>query len=73
VWRSLASDLLPYHLGQVDLRHWCRRDLLVELPPRVGHVAGGPRAHRAREADANIKVRKSSRLLRDKLDENVRL
>jgi len=38
-----------YHLRQVDLRHRCCRDLLVELPPRVSHVAGGPRAHRARE------------------------
>lgn len=43
----VAQD--PHHLRQVDLRHRRRRDLLVELPPRVRHVASGPRAHRARE------------------------
>lgn len=39
-----------YHLLQIDVRHWRRRNLLIELPPCGGHVAGGPRAHRAREA-----------------------
>lgn len=43
----VAQD--PYHLLLVDVRHWRRRNLLIELPPRGGHVAGGPRAHRARE------------------------
>lgn len=57
-WKTMLRDgeysesgrSASYHLLLVDVRHWRRRNLLIELPPRGGHVAGGPRAHRAREA-----------------------
>lgn len=49
-FRERARRSASYHLLLVDVRHWRRGNLLIELPPRGGHVAGGPRANRAREA-----------------------
>lgn len=44
-WSS--GQFVAYHLLLVELRHRRGGDLLVELLPRVGHVAGGARADRA--------------------------
>lgn len=40
----VAQD--PYHLLLVELWHRCGGDLLIELLPHCGHVAGGTRAYR---------------------------
>lgn len=42
----VAQD--PYHLLLVELWHWRGDNLLIELLPHVGHVAGGTRAYRTR-------------------------
>jgi hypothetical protein len=38
--------MLNYLLLLVELWHRCGGDLLIELPPHLGHVAGGTRAYR---------------------------
>lgn len=41
----VAKD--PYHLLLIDGWHRGRCNLLIQLLPDVGHVAGRPQAHRA--------------------------